>query len=358
MSDPIFFSSAGTATLADIVAWTAAAAPENADLSIIISAVAPLDEACQGTLSFLDNPKYIDVLETTRASACFIEPRFAAHVPKGTVALLTPEPHRAFALAVAGLFPSSLRPESLFGSIGVNPGASVHPEARLEAGVIVDPGAVIGPHAEIGSGSIIGANAVIGPNVRLGRDCSIGAQVTLMNALIGNRVIIHPGARIGQDGFGFARSARGHLKVPQIGRVIIQDDVEIGANTTVDRGANRDTVIGEGTKIDNLVQIAHNVTIGRHCLIIAQVGISGSTELGDFVAAGGQAGLAGHLEIGAGAQIAAQSGVMNNVPAKERWGGTPARPIRKWLRAQALLDRLAGKSCGTRADKGADDTGK
>ena len=157
--------------------------------------------------------------------------------------------------------------------------------------------------------------------MRIGRDCSIGATVTVSHALIGDRVIIHPGVRIGQDGFGFAMGPQGHLKVPQIGRVIIQDDVEIGANSTIDRGANRDTVIGEGTKIDNLVQIAHNVVIGRHCVIVAQVGISGSTTLGDFVALGGQVGVTGHLRIGAGAQIAATSGVMSDVPPGARWGG-------------------------------------
>jgi UDP-3-O-[3-hydroxymyristoyl] glucosamine N-acyltransferase len=159
-------------------------------------------------------------------------------------------------------------------------------------------------------------------------------------------VIVHPGVRIGQDGFGFAMGPKGHMKVPQIGRVIIQNDVEIGANTTIDRGANRDTVIGEGTKIDNLVQIAHNVTIGRHCVIVSQVGISGSTSLGDFVVVAGQAGLTGHLKIGMGAQIGAQSGVMSDVPAGQKWGGSPAVPLREWLKSIVLLQRLAKKDTG------------
>ena len=179
------------------------------------------------------------------------------------------------------------------------------PTARLEPGVIVDPGAVIGPRAEIGAGTVIGANAVIGPDVRIGRHGAIGPGATIACALIGDRVIIHPGAHIGQDGFGFALGPRGHLKVPQIGRVIIQDDVEIGAGSTIDRGANRDTIIGEGTKIDNLVQIGHNVVIGRHCVIVSQVGISGSCVIDDFAALAGQVGLAGHLHIGDGAQIGA-----------------------------------------------------
>ncbi len=166
----------------------------------------------------------------------------------------------------------------------------------------VDPGAVIGPAAEIGAGTVIAANAVIGPGVRIGRNCSIGAGATLMHALIGDRVIIHPGCRIGQDGFGYLPDRGGHIKIPQIGRVIIQDDVEIGANTTIDRGGTRDTVIGEGTKIDNLVQIGHNCSIGRHCFIVSQTGISGSVDVGDYVVLGGQVGIADHLSIGNGRQ--------------------------------------------------------
>jgi UDP-3-O-[3-hydroxymyristoyl] glucosamine N-acyltransferase len=343
MSDPIFFRRAVTPTLAEIVAWTGAAAPEGADLSATISGVAPLDQGAPGALVFLDNPKYAGQLATTRATACLCQLKYADRAPEGVVALTTAEPYRAFALVVARMYPEAMRPQSAFATQGVSPGASVHPEARLEDGVVVDPGAVIGPRAEIGAGTIIAANAVIGPDVRIGRDCSIGAGAAITHALVGNRVIIHSGARVGQDGFGFAMGPRGHLKVPQIGRVVIQDDVEIGANSTVDRGANRDTVIGEGSKIDNLVQIGHNVSVGRHCVIVSQVGISGSTELGDFVAAGGQVGITGHLRIGMGAQIAAQSGVMNDIPAGERWGGSPARPMRDWFRSHAALEKL-GKS--------------
>jgi UDP-3-O-[3-hydroxymyristoyl] glucosamine N-acyltransferase len=234
-----------------------------------------------------------------------------------------------------------MRPGSLFGASGISPGAHVHPQARLEDGVRIDPGAVVGPGAEIGSGTVLGPNAVIGPNVRIGRDCSIGAGATLTHALVGNRVIVHPGARIGQDGFGFAMGAGGHIKVPQVGRVIIQDDVEIGANTTIDRGASRDTVVGEGTKIDNLVQIAHNVVIGRHCVIVSGVGISGSTTLEDYVVLGGQVGVVGHLRIGMGSQIAGSSNVNRDVPPGSRWGGTPAKPVRTWFREMTTLARLA-----------------
>jgi UDP-3-O-[3-hydroxymyristoyl] glucosamine N-acyltransferase len=192
---------------------------------------------------------------------------------------------------------------------------------------------------------------VIGPQVRIGRDCSISPGVSIAHALIGNWVIIHPGVRIGQDGFGYAMGPKGHRKVPQVGRVIVQDHVEIGANTTIDRGASRDTVIGEGTKIDNLVQIAHNVVIGRHCVIVAQVGISGSATLDDFVVLGGQVGVVGHVRIGAGAQIAGSSNVNSDVPAGARWGGTPAKPMRDWFREITTLKTLASKRVLAKEDE-------
>jgi UDP-3-O-[3-hydroxymyristoyl] glucosamine N-acyltransferase len=250
------------------------------------------------------------------------------------------------AMVMTKLSPSAVKPGSVFVETGISPAASVHPSARLEPGVVVDPGAVIGRGAEIGAGTVIGANAVIGPEVRIGRDSSVGASSTIGAALIGDRVIVHPGAHIGQDGFGFALGSRGHLKVPQIGRVIIQDDVEIGAGVTIDRGANRDTVIGEGAKIDNLVQIGHNVVIGRHAVLVAQSGVSGSSAIGDFAALGGQAGIAGHLKIGAGAQVAAAAGVMTDIPAGERWAGAPAKPVREFFREVAAIKRLAGDARG------------
>jgi UDP-3-O-[3-hydroxymyristoyl] glucosamine N-acyltransferase len=346
MSDPVFFRRAGSLTIGEIVELTGAKLLREADLSASIDCVAPLDQGVPGALVFLDNPKYADDLTTTRATACLVSQRYADRVPDGTIALVTGEPYAACAKVSARLFPESMSPGSVFGGAGVSPGAYIHPEARLEPGVTVDPGAVIGPRAEIGEGSIIGPNAVIGPDVRIGRNCSIGPHATILYALIGDRVIIHPGVRVGQDGFGFAMSPRGHLKVPQIGRVIIQNDVEIGANSTIDRGANRDTVIGEGTKIDNLVQIAHNVTIGRHCVIVSQVGISGSTDIADFAALGGQAGITGHLKIGMGAQIGAQAGVMTDVPAGARFGGSPAQPMREHMRAVVTLSKLAARKTG------------
>ena len=211
---------------------------------------------------------------TPMPAACLTTAKLAAGLPRHVLALIVKDPYRAFVAVARALYPHAQRPSSLYPADEFT-GAHVHPTARLENGVTVEPGAAIGARAEIGAGSVIGANAVIEPEVRIGRDCSIGAGVTISNALIGDRVIIHTGCRIGQDGFGFVMEGQRHLKVPQVGRVIIQDDVEIGAGTTVDRGAIRDTVIGEGTKIDNQVQVGHNVSIGRHCIVVAKSGISG-----------------------------------------------------------------------------------
>jgi len=339
-----FFPPASAPTLRDVAQWTGAVLAAGADPDVMIGDVAAIDAAGAGDLTFLDNPRYLSQLQATRAAAVLVAPRYLDQVPAGCAALSTPQPYRAMAEAMARLYPSSTRPGSVYGERDISPRAHVHTSARLESGVVVDPGAVVGPGAQIGAGTLIGANAVIGPNTRIGRQCAIGPNSTIACALIGDRVIIHPGAHIGQDGFGFALGPRGHLKVPQVGRVIIQDDVEIGAGTTIDRGANRDTIIGEGTKIDNLVQIGHNVVIGRHCVLVSQSGVSGSCVIDDFAALGGQAGLAGHLHVGFGAQIAAASGVMNDVPAGERWGGAPALPIRDWLREVSALKKLAKKA--------------
>jgi UDP-3-O-[3-hydroxymyristoyl] glucosamine N-acyltransferase len=334
MANTRFFAPALTPTLSDVAEWTEATTAPGADLTRRIGGVAPLDRAGSRDLTFLDNPRYADALSRSRAAAVLAPKRYAALAPEGVVALIVREPYRAFAHVLARLYPDAMRPTPLFAESGVSAGASVHPLARLEAGVTVDPGAVIG------------ANAVIGAGVRIGRQSVVGANATVSHALVGDRVILHPGVRIGQDGFGFAMGAKGHLKVPQVGRVIIQDDVEIGANTTIDRGANRDTVIGEGSKIDNQVQIAHNVVIGRHCVIVAQAGVSGSTTIGDFVAIGGQAGITGHLRIGDGAQIGADAGLMNDVPAGQRWAGSPAKPAREFWREMAVLKKLATSRSG------------
>ncbi|WP_201404105.1 UDP-3-O-(3-hydroxymyristoyl)glucosamine N-acyltransferase [Kaistia sp. 32K] len=346
MADPVFFAPSGPMTLDDIVALTGARIANGIDGSRIIRGVAPLDQARAADLTFIDNPRYLPLLADTHAAACFCSPKQVASVPAGVAALEAAKPYEAYVAVQTKLYPTALRPALVYGA-GIAPGAHVHETARLEAGVTVEPGAVVGAGAEIGSGTIIGPGAVIGAGVRIGRDSSIAAGATVTNALIGNRVILHPGVRVGQDGFGYLMGPKGHAKVPQIGRVVIQDDVEIGANTTVDRGANRDTVIGEGTKIDNQVQVGHNVVIGRHCVIVSMVALAGSVTLGDFVVLGGQVGVNGHVTIGSGAQVAATSSVKDDLAPGGRYGGTPARGIKEWFREEVALRRLAQREART-----------
>lgn len=349
MNLPIFFPLPEVLTLKALAELSGSRllVPEGADQTEVeqrlIRGVGAMDSAGPDELIFCDSPAFADKLSQTQAGVCITSERFAHKARHGQVLLISARPAAAFLAVTRHLFPSALRPSSIFGQEGVAPGALVHPSVQLEPAVTIDPGAVIGPGAEIGKGTIISAGAVIGPNVRIGRDCAIGPGASVVHAFLGNNVTIHAGARIGTDGFGYQPGVAGHVKVPQLGRVVIQDNVEIGSNTTVDRGALTDTVIGEGTKIDNLVQIAHNVVIGRHCIIVSQTGISGSTTLGDFVILGGQVGVVGHITIGTGAQIAASSNVKGDVPPGVRWGGSPAKPVREWFREVTALKNLAAR---------------
>jgi UDP-3-O-[3-hydroxymyristoyl] glucosamine N-acyltransferase len=340
MAQPTFFKQPPPLTLADLAALTGAELVDPSCAGRTIAGTAALDRAGPMHLTFCENRKYAAQLAQTHAGACFVADRLVPDVPSHVAALRVAEPYRAFVTAMRKLYPDTLRPLSWFGHDGVAEGAVVHPSARLEDGVVVEPLAVIGADVEIGSGTVIGSGAVIGANVRIGRDCGIGAGASVLCALIGNGVVIHPGCRIGQDGFGYVMGARGHLKVPQAGRVIIQNGVEIGAGCTIDRGALADTVIGEGTKIDNLVQIGHNVIIGRNCIVVSQSGIAGSSVLGDGVVLAARIGVSDHAVIGDGAQIAARSSVVGEVPPGARWGGSPAKPIKQFFRELFEVERL------------------
>lgn len=331
-----FFPPHAGVTLAALAVQTGAELQDQSQGERIVRSVSPVGRAKEGDVCYILSRRNRGELATCQATAIFCEKPLLSFIPPHIPVLIAKSAHTAFALAGAMLHPQGLKPPLMTSETAkISPAAYVDPTARLEDGVEIEAMAVIGADVEIGSGTRIGPGAVIGPGVRIGRDCVIAAGATIQVALIGNNVIIHNGARIGQDGFGYAPGPRGMLKIVQIGRVIIQDHVEIGANTTIDRGTMDDTVIGEGTKIDNLVQVGHNVRIGRHCGIVSQVGIAGSTVIGDGVMIGGAAGVNGHIKIGDGAQIAAMSGVLADVPPGEKYGGVPARPLKDYLREVA-----------------------
>jgi UDP-3-O-[3-hydroxymyristoyl] glucosamine N-acyltransferase len=338
MADPRFYSVAGPFTLKQLAEIARADIASGADPQKAYADVAALDAAGPEDVSFLDNKRYVPAFSASKAGACLVDPALSGKAPQGMALLLTKEPYHAYGRIAAAFYPA----EKMVTRVA--PQAVIDPSAKLGADCRIDAGAVIGAGAELGARCHVAANAVVGRAVVLGDDCAVGPGASLIFCLVGSRVVIHAGVRIGQDGFGFALGPGGHTKIPQLGRVVIGDDVEIGANTTIDRGAGPDTVIGAGTRIDNLVQIAHNVRIGRNCVIVSQVGISGSTQVGDFVIMGGQAGLTGHLSIGSGARIAAQSGVMRDVEKGQTVAGSPASPAREHWRQIASLSALAKKS--------------
>jgi UDP-3-O-[3-hydroxymyristoyl] glucosamine N-acyltransferase len=337
MADPRFFRPAKRYRVAEIAELTGAEIGGAGDAARLLEDVAPLEVAGEHHLSFLSNPRYAAAVGKSRAGAIFVHPKLASKASSQTTLLLSPKPYLAFARA-ARLFHPDQPPAD-----GIAPSAVVHPTARLGHGVTVGANAVIEAGVTIGDRSHIGATSVIGAGVVIGCDCRIHPGVTVSHCLMGDRVALLPGVRVGQDGFGFALDPDGYVRIPQLGRVIIGDDVEIGANSTVDRGAGPDTVIGAGSIIDNLVQIAHNVVLGRGCILVSQCGIAGSSRLGDFVEVGGQVGVVGHLSVGDGARLAGQSGVMRDVAPGTAMGGSPAVPLKQWHRQTAILDRLAKK---------------
>lgn len=338
MPDPRFFEDLGPIRLGELAVLVGAELVGAGASDRLVSRVSTLAHAGPGSVTFLNDRRYAAELAGSRPDACFLPRGLADLAPAGCAVLITANPQGAYALAAQRLH----RPRVG----GVQP---IAPDAVLEEGVILSPGVVVGPAAQIGRGTRVGANTVIGPGVAIGRDCEIGPNVTIGFALVGDRVKVLAGARIGEPGFGATVGPKGLIDIPQLGRVILQDGVSVGANTTIDRGAFDDTVIGENTKIDNLVQIAHNVHVGRNCVMAAHTGISGSVTIGDGAQFGGRAGVADHVTIGAGARVGAAAGVMKDIPAGETWGGMPARPIRHWLKETAWLARMAARKAGGEA---------
>jgi UDP-3-O-[3-hydroxymyristoyl] glucosamine N-acyltransferase len=333
MADPRFFEVAGPFTLGEIAELSGVELAGDANPERVFTDVAPLDAAGPADVSFLDNKRYVAQFQASAAGACIVAPSHAERAPEGMALLLTPKPYRAYALVARAFYP-----KAAFG-VGQHPTALVDPSAQIGAGTRIGPGVVIGPNVEIGRECLIKANAVIEDGVVVGEGTEIGANAFLSHCLIGKRCTIHSGVCIGNRGFGFTLDPEGYIDVPQLGRVIVEDEVEVGANSTIDRGAGPDTIIGAGSKIDNLVQIGHNVTLGRGCVLVSQSGIAGSTKLEDHVLVAAQAGVAGHLSIGQGAQLSAKCGIMRDVPPGQAVAGIPGMPIKEFFRLCAIWQR-------------------
>lgn len=334
MADSRFFKSAGPFSLERLAEIAGATLSDPAAGAVLVDDIAPLETATQTQLSFLDNKKYVDAFRQSKAKACLVRAELVDQAPDGMVCLITQNPYKSYALVAQAFYPEA----KSNGTIA--PSAVIDASAVIGDGTSVGACAVIGRDVTIGKNCVIMPGAVIADGVEIGDETHIGANTSLMCCKIGDRVRIYPGACIGQAGFGFAIDQTGFITVPQLGRVIIEDDVEVGANTTIDRGAGPDTIIGRGTRIDNLVQIGHNVRTGENCVIVAQTGISGSTHLGDFVMTGGQSGFAGHIKVGSGARVAAQSGVMRDIAPGNEVMGCPAVPIKQFMRQTAVLSKL------------------
>jgi UDP-3-O-[3-hydroxymyristoyl] glucosamine N-acyltransferase len=330
-----FFQSSGSFSLDFLCNLVGIAVPKGAEKSTLFSTTSSLEQAKPNTVSFFHNAKYLNDLKQTQAGVCLVAKEFAEHVPSHTVALISEKPYRDFAKICAAFYPRHNTYQGIF------PTAYISPTATLGENCTLAPGVVIGQDVILGHNCFVGPNTVIEQACVIGDHAVIESNVTISHTVMGNNVFIKPGAKIGQPGFGFHMDALGHFDVPQLGCVIIGNNVHIGANTTIDRGSQTDTIIGNGVRIDNLVQIAHNVEIGDNSVLVAQVGVAGSTKLGRFVIAAGQVGIAGHLTVGDGVKIAAQSGLMRNVDQGETVAGSPAVSVRDWHRQTIALQKMA-----------------
>ncbi len=338
MANSRFFLNAGPISLEKILEATGARLYLKNNQREEILDVSSLENATPADLSFLINSKYLELFKQSKAGFCFVNEKYAHLAPKTMNVLTHENPYKAYAIVASLLYPPEQSNNIIASNAVIAKNAKIGKNCQIGNFVVIEDG------VEISDNCIIDHNTVIKKNVVIGSNVKIANNVTISHAIIGNNVLIHPGVRIGQDGFGFASDNKGHLKVPQLGIVKIGNNVEIGANTCIDRGSAQDTEIGDMCQIDNLVQLGHNVKLGMGCVIVSQVGIAGSSKLGNFVVLGGQVGVAGHLNIGDQVQVAAQSGVVQDIEPKQIMGGSPAIPIRKWHRQNFYLQQLTSKN--------------
>lgn len=340
MADSRFFRNNGPFTLGDLARLGDAKLSDGADSDFAVADIGPLSDAGSKSISFLDNKRYLAAFARSEAGAAVVSSKYAGQAPDGMALLISEKPYRSFALIAHVFYDEICAPPAMHSR------AEIDSSAKIGDGCIVEAYVVVGPDAVIGNNVHLGPHAVVGRGVTVADQCQIGAHTSLECCDIGPRTLLHPGVRIGQRGFGFDMDVDGFIDVPQLGRVIIGADVEIGANSTVDRGAGPDTIVGDGCKIDNLVQLGHNVQLGKRCVLVAQSGIAGSSRLCDNVVIAAQVGVSGHLVVGEGAQVGAQAGVMRDLPAGAKVVGSPAVPVREFFRMVSETQKLGKNKKG------------